>query len=160
KKDVVVDKAHLGANILVNTSTVPAVHVAFNTGTPKTGVIVTGTVEATNVFRQVDFDGAGGTFDNIFKFIPVISVLDDQGKLVAAGMVTPTPDLVAENAPKGQQVDAAVAAGDWPGFIALIRGMMPFKYEIRGVPANKTYTLVATTPNYPTLTKTVTVGAD
>lgn len=159
KKNVIVDEAHTSAPpISVFGQDVTPVHVDFTPTGLTPGVVITGTVTAQNIFRRADFEGLGGSFDNFIKFIPLVALYDSEGDLVSAGFVTPSPNDVGEDAPGGALIDQAIAQNDFDGFMTLTSGMT-WGYQIRGVPPSQTYTLVATTPNYPPYTKRIELGA-
>lgn len=156
-KNVIVDADHLTPpSAYVNGSTVTTlVHVNFNP-TITEGAMVTGQVTATHFLRQVDFNSFGGNFNNFMKYIPIVTVYDDKGQLVSAGMVTPTPQYISLH---NKEFDSDVAHGDWNAFSQLLAGDS-WHFGLKGVPPGKTYTLVGTTPNYPPIIKTFTTGVD
>lgn len=160
RKNVAIDRAHTALpQIFVHGSSVTPVHVDFAPSGITSGVTVAGTVVAANIFRRVDFEGFGGSFENFIRFIPVVALYDGEGNFRSAGFVTPPPAMVGEDSATGRALDAAITAGDYDAFIAITDGMT-WGYQIRGVPPSKTYSLIATTPNYPPYTAKLTVGVD
>lgn len=160
-KNVVIDGSNkTGPPLVIQMSTVATLmHVTHDPGTVTEGVIVTGGVTAENMIRQSDFEAFGGDFNNFMKYIPIIALYDSSGTLQAGGIVIPPPSEISEDVDGGDEIDIAVANGDWSAFLSSFGGL-PFAYEIRGVLPNKTYTMVGTTPNYPPFTATITTGDD
>jgi hypothetical protein len=124
-----------------------------------------GSVVASNMIRQQDFDAFGGNFNNFIKYIPIISLFDSSGTLKAAGAVVPSPICFKEGTSNGAEFDKSVAEGNWTKFKTILDGCptasgysSSFGYEIRGLNPGQTYTAVLTTPNYPPYQKAVTLG--
>ncbi|MBI4063607.1 MAG: carboxypeptidase regulatory-like domain-containing protein [Elusimicrobia bacterium] len=161
-KNIIVDSVHATTQVVVNQggpsqgTTLGAVLADLTpAGSVAPGATIRGSVAASNFMRQEDFQQLGGDFDQFVEFIPLISVLDENGKLAAAGMVTPCPE---ELPAKGQEFERTVQRGDWDGFRNLLNSFScGWGYEIRGLSPNKTYTLAGTTPNYPPFSRTVSV---
>ncbi|MDE2489245.1 MAG: carboxypeptidase regulatory-like domain-containing protein [Elusimicrobia bacterium] len=125
-------------------------------GTPQ--AVLTGTVTVTNLITKQQFDQLGGDFQKFIQFLPMVWVYDSSGSLKAVGMVVPYPP---SEDPLDAQLSQAVANDDYAAFQNLAKpgGWGPVGYEIRGLTANKTYSLVVTTPNYPPYKTSVTLGA-
>ncbi|MBI4064289.1 MAG: carboxypeptidase regulatory-like domain-containing protein [Elusimicrobia bacterium] len=112
-----------------------------------------------NIIRQGDFEQFGGDFNKFVKFIPVVTIKDENDKVLGAGMVTPIP---AELVPRGMDFERLVRTGDWNGYSAMISTAFPsgWWYEIKGLPANKKVFAAVTTPNYPSLAFEASLGVD
>ncbi len=140
--------------VTTNNGTINPIRVSFSPSYGGSLVEFSGLVRAENLFRKVDFEKMDGNFENFTKYIPTLSVIDTNGKLVAAGLITPSPADVGDGAAKGKQIDAAIANNDFDSFIVLTKGM-EWRYRVRGIPAAAKYILTLTSPNYPGLTKVV-----
>lgn len=123
-----------------------------------------GSVLASNMIRQQDFEALGGDFNNFIKFIPILTLFDSTGTLKAGAAVVPNPTCFAHGG-GGDQFDRAVAEGNWTLFKSILDGCpaatgysASFGYEIRGLNPGQTYTAVLTTPNYPPYQTSVTIG--
>jgi hypothetical protein len=147
------------SNPPVNIQGTPVTPIHVNLPASRTieGARVGGSVVAENFLRERDFDSFGGDFSNFLKYIIQVVARDANGKILAAGLVTPEPDAIAGDT--GAQIDQAVADQDWEAFQQVF-SELPFAYQLRGLPTNTEITLIATTPNYPSLVKKVTTGAD
>lgn len=137
-------------------------------------VILRGSVTAVNFIREEQFKQLGGDFDNFIGYLPIVSVYDAEGKFLAAGAVTPSPDSLAATDSDHHQgqcppldsnnnclddFDEAMANGDWQLFKTSLSTFTGWGYEIRGLPAGKTVLVNITTPNYPPTQSTVVLGA-
>lgn len=120
-----------------------------------------GAVTISNMISQRQFSSLAGNFDGFLAYLPNVWVYDSSGALKAASLVVPFP-------PAEQTVDPllkqAVTSGNFIQFQTLMNsnppsGWGPVGYEIRGLTAGQTYSIVATTPNYPPFKGTVTMGA-
>lgn len=159
KRNVRIDRTQRSLPaIFVEGSTITPVRVTFAPSGMTAGTTVEGTVLAQNVFREEDFKGFGGDFNNFVKFIPVIALYEANGDLKAAGFVTPGPEVIADDSPISLAIDRAIQSGNFQQFKQATEGLT-WKYQIRGVPENKPYTLVGTTPNYPPFIQKIATGA-
>ena len=127
--------------------------------------VLAGTVTISNMINQREFQKLGGNFNNFTDYLPIVWVYDSSGALKSAGIVVPFPP--SENKVDGQ-LQQSVASGDFNRFSALLAGNPnstpptgwgPIGFEIRGLPAGQTYSIVATSPNYPPFKGSVTLGA-
>ncbi len=120
--------------------------------------VFVGIVTAQNLITARNFQGFGGDFNKFLKYLPVVSLYDSNGSLVAGGLVTPNPP---SELPFDARLSSDVASGNFSDFQTLINpstGWGPHGYDIRGVPVG-VYTMVVTTPNYPPYTTKVTLTA-
>jgi hypothetical protein len=120
---------------------------------------LSGTVTVSNIINQRQFQQLGGNFSNFLNYLPLVWVYDSSGTLKAAGMVVPYPP---SEAPLDTKLNQSVTSGNYAQFQALLSGPNswgPVGYEIRGLTAGQTYSLVATSPNYPPFKTSVTLGA-
>ena len=121
---------------------------------------LSGAVTVANIINQREFQQLGGNFNNFLNYLPVVWVYDSSGAVNAAGMVVPFPP--AEN-PIDNQLNLAVTNGNYAQFQTMLtanppNGWGPVGYEIRGLTAGQTYSIVATSPNYPPIKTSVTMG--
>ncbi|HAM36232.1 MAG TPA: hypothetical protein DEB40_12745 [Elusimicrobia bacterium] len=141
----------------------------------QSGVTLSGKIYGQSIFRQIDFQSLGGNFDNFMKYIPMMALYDSSNTLKAVGAVVPNPLCFNTNITVGGQTvtvdeafNIAIAAGDWNAFQSIFFGASApcggdntWGYDIRGLPANQTFTAVLTTPNYPPYQRTqVVLGAN
>lgn len=160
--NVLVDSSHVGTPEFVREqdSTMTVVDVNLTPASSQVNVataVFVGTVTAQNMITLHDFQNFGGSFSKFLQYLPLVSLYDSSGTLMAAGLVVPFPPA---ETPFDNQLNAAVAQGDSAAFFNLITvsGWGPLGYDIRGIPAG-VYTAVVTTPNYPPYTTKVTLGA-
>jgi hypothetical protein len=121
--------------------------------------VIAGTVTAVNMINQRQFQALGGSFSGFLQYLPIVWVYDSSGAFKAAGLVVPSPP--AEK-PFENQLQSSVANGNWASFQALVgpapTGWGALGYEIRGLTAGQTYSLVVTSPNYPPFKTSITAG--
>ncbi|OGS37664.1 MAG: hypothetical protein A2506_10315 [Elusimicrobia bacterium RIFOXYD12_FULL_66_9] len=125
---------------------------------------LSGTVTAASMINLRQFQSLAGNFDKFMEYLPIVWVYDTAGKLKAAGLVVPYPPNLGKNSPLDNQLNQAVAAGDFTSFLALTGpvsggGWGPLGFDIRGLTANTPYNLIVTTPNYPPYKTSITMGA-
>ena len=145
-------------------STTPVEDVALTPPASLAGVqqaTLAGTVTVSNIINQRQFQQLGGNFSSFLSYLPLVWVYDSGGALKGGGLVVPFP-------PTERIFDArlnqAVTGDDFAQFQTLMtaappNGWGPMGFEIRGLTAGQTYALVATSPNYPPLKTSVTLGA-
>ncbi len=115
-----------------------------------------GKVTISNLITNQQFTSLGGDFNKFLNFLPIAWVYDSTGTLKGAGLVVPTPSVEQAGDAQFQQ---AVANGDYSAFSTIVSNWSGgVGYEIRGLTAGKTYTLVVTSPNYPPYKTSVTMG--
>lgn len=125
---------------------------------------LSGTVTATNMINLRQFQSLAGNFNEFVKYLPVVWVYDSAGTLKAAGIVVPYPPNLNKGSALDNQLNQAVANGNFAQFLALTGpvsggGWGPIGFEIRGLTASTPYNLVVTTPNYPPYKTSITLGA-
>ncbi|MEK7384044.1 MAG: carboxypeptidase-like regulatory domain-containing protein, partial [Elusimicrobiota bacterium] len=125
---------------------------------------LSGTVTAASMINLRQFQSLAGNFEEFTKYLPVVWVYDSEGTLKAAGIVVPYPPNLSKDSALDNQLNQAVASGNFAQFLALTGpvsggGWGPLGYEIRGLTAGTVYNLVVTTPNYPPYKTSVTLGA-
>ncbi len=125
--------------------------------------VLAGTVTAVNMINQREFQALGGVFNNFTAYLPQIWVYDSSGSLKGVGVATPYPPLFGLYPALNNNLQAAVAANNWAQFQTLDSAAPPngwgsLGYEIRGLTAGQTYTVVATSPNYPPYKTSATLG--
>lgn len=122
--------------------------------------VLSGTVTAVNMINQRQFTQLGGNFNNFLTYLPLVWAYDSAGTLKGVGLVAPFPPA---ESPFDTQLKQSVAAGNFTQFQTLIGpapgGWGAFGYEIRGLTAGTTYSLIVTTPNYPSYKTSVVLGA-
>ncbi len=150
KVNVTVDAAHQTALSTVFGSSVVAVSIPSPTAGNAT---VTGAVKGTHIFTKDDFLAAGGDSTKTFKYIPICAVYDSNGALLAFADAIPPALTLAQR----QTIDAAQQANDSNAFLTAINKVQ-FGYGISLLPAG-IYSLACTTPNYPPVTKSITLTA-
>lgn len=125
---------------------------------------MTGTITATNMINQRQFQSLGGNFDKFMDYLPTVFVYDAAGALKASGLVVPSPLNMVKGSPTSIGLDNAVATGNFSAFIALTGsvasgGWGPLGFDIRGLTAKTQYSVVINSPNYPPYKTSVTLGA-
>ncbi len=121
--------------------------------------VLAGTITASNMITQRQFQQLGGNFNNFINYLPIAWVYDSTGALKAFGAAVPPP--VSFTPPVNDRLKQSVALGNYAQFLSVFKSTsvgLP-GYEIRGLTAGQTYSLVLTTPNYPPFKTTVTLGA-
>jgi hypothetical protein len=98
----------------------------------------------------------GGNKENFFAYLPIVWVYDSSGNLKATGTAVPSPLAIA---PLNNNFEQAIVGENYTQFLAVVAAMGPIGYEIRGLPAGQTYSIVATSLNYPPIKTSVTLGA-
>jgi hypothetical protein len=122
---------------------------------------LSGAVTISNVINQREFAQLGGNFNGFLQYLPLVFVYDSSGALKGGGLVVPYPP---NESPLNTALQNSVASNNYAVFETLLTaappaGWGPVGYEIRGLTAGQTYSIVATTPNYPPFKGTATLGA-
>jgi hypothetical protein len=162
-KNIVVSQQAVN-DVAVNTqgSTTTVQDIFMNPPSSLGGVqqaVLAGTVTITNLITPRQFKQLGGNFNNFLQYLPIAWVYDSTGALKAFGVAIPPP--IAFTAASNNQLKQSVTDGNYAQFNTLFSaaGLGLPGYEIRGLVAGETYSLVLTTPNYPPFKTTVTLGA-
>jgi flagellar hook assembly protein FlgD len=155
KENVAVDPSkRSGATVSPNGTSVQPIRVSFAPDYSGEFISVSGTVKAANMFRAIDFTKMGGDFNKFVQYIPMITVQNEQGQVVAAGIVTPSAEHVGDSSVDGDAIDNAVNNGDFAAFKLLVANW-DWSFQINGLPKGHKYFLALTSPNYAALTKTI-----
>ncbi len=142
-------------------SPIKPIRVAFAPTYTGEFISVSGTVQALDMFRPIDFKKMGGDFNKFVEYIPMITVQNEQGQTVAAGIVTPSAKHIGDSASQADNdaVNNAITSGDFNQFTQVVGGWT-WGFEIDGLPKGHKYFLALTSPNYVSLTKTIDGTAD
>lgn len=125
--------------------------------------VLVGSVTAVNMIDSREFQALGGDFNKFTAYLPQVWVYDSTGTLKGVGMATPYPPIFGLYPALQTNLQGAVAAGDYSTFKTMMNSQPPsgwgaIGYEIRGLTAGATYTIVATSPNYPPYKTSVVLG--
>jgi hypothetical protein len=112
---------------------------------------LTGAYSGVNTLRDEDLEVIAANFSLFISYVPRVTLVDNDGNILAVGLITPTPQVIHELGLDGGDNSNAEA-------IAGIKNYMnQMTYGIKYLTPQQNIKAVVTTPNYPPLVRNVSV---